>query len=86
MKIRVKYIATIFSLLLLGSMVNEALAHTVTYHILTLPFSTKNSDDGVNLTDRFTNIRVEAIRVIVDDATTVGLPSHFISPLAENFK
>lgn len=58
----------------------------MTYHILTLPFTTKNSSDGVNLTDRFTNIRVEAIRVFVDDATTVGLPPHFMSPLAENFK
>ena len=85
-KTRIKHIVLILTMLLLGGITNEAWGYKVTYHILTLPFTTKNSSDGVNLTDRFTNIRVEAIRVIVDDATTVGLPPHFMSPLAENFK
>lgn len=60
---------------------NEAWAAKVTYHILTLPFTTKKAD-GTSFKE---NIRVEAIRVIVDNGTEVELPSHFMSPLAENF-
>jgi len=83
----IRHIALVVLMLLLGGMVNEAWAgYKVTYHILTLPFTTQNADGSGNLSNRFSGIRVEAIRVIVDDATTVGLPPHFMSPLAENFK
>ena len=73
-------------LLTAGGLTNEAWGIKVTYHILTLPFTTKNATDG-NLTDRCANIRVEAVKVIVnEDSPIVGLPAHFKSPLAQNFK
>lgn len=65
-------------LLVAGGIGNEALAK-VTYHILTLPFTTKKSDG----TDRGTYI-VEALRCTSDELT-VGLPDYFKSPLATNF-
>ena len=71
----------ILLLILLGGTANNAWAAKVTYHVLTLPFTTLN-DDGTNFK---TNIRVEAIRVIVDNGTEVELPAHFRSPLAKNF-
>ena len=71
----------ILLLILLGGTINNAWAAKVTYHVLTLPFTTLN-DDGTNFK---TDIRVEAIRVIVDNGTEVELPAHFQSPLAENF-
>lgn len=64
-------------LLLLGGVTNEAWGK-VTYHILTLPFTTKN-DNGA---DRFTNIRVEALKCSSDELT-VGLPENFMSPLVD---
>ena len=76
------YIALLSTLLLLfGGMTNEAWAAKVTYHVLTLPLNheinhTKAEYDGK---------RLEAIRVIVDNGTEVELPSHFKSPLADNF-
>lgn len=85
-KTRIKHIVLILTMLLLGGITNEAWGYKVTYHILTLPFTTQNADGSGNLSNRFSGIRVEAIRVIVDDATTVGLPPHFMSPLAENFQ
>ena len=77
-----KHIALIFTLLILSGLANEAWASKVTYHILTLPIvnSTYNMKSEIN------GKRLEAIRVIVDDATTVGLPDHFKSPLAKDFK
>ena len=74
-----RHIALIFTLLILGGMANEAWAD-VTYHILTLPFTTKNTD-GSNFK---TDIRVEALRVVVqvtDNGGKVGLPEAYISPL-----
>ena len=79
---RIRHIALILTLLLLGGMVNEVWAYKVTYHILTLPFTTKNADGAGNLTDRCTNIRVEAVKVVVNNTTKIGLPAHFKSPLA----
>ena len=77
-----RYIAFLITvLLLLCGMTNEVWAAKVTYHILTLPFTTYN-DDG---TPYKSDIRVEALRVIVDNGTQVELPAHFKSPLAENF-
>ena len=71
----------ILLLMLIGGSANNAWAAKVTYHVLTLPFTTKKAD-GTNFQE---NIRVEAIRVIVDNGTQVELPAHFKSPLAENF-
>ena len=82
MKIRVKHIAMILTLLLIGSMVNEAWAYKVTYHILTLPMSSST----YNIKSEYGGKRMEAIRVIVNNATTVELPDHFKSPLATDFK
>ena len=77
-----RHIALILTLLLLGSMVNEAWAHKVTYHVLTLPFTTYQ-DDGT--TPKFSNIRTEAIRVYVTNGSTVVLPDQFKSPLATDY-
>lgn len=81
MKQHIQKFALLMLLLLVEGFANEAWAAKVTYHVLTLPFTTKN-DDGSNYK---TNIRVEAIRVIVDNGTQVELPAHFKSPLAKNF-
>lgn len=76
-----QHIALIFTLLLLGGMMNEAWAD-VTYIILTKEFSVKNSD---NSTYKWTNIRLEALRC-TSSGTTVYLPDAFRSPLAKNFQ
>lgn len=67
--------------LLIGGMASEAWAYKVTYHILTLPMSSST----YNIKSEFNNKRMEAIRVIVNNATTVELPDHFKSPLAKDF-
>lgn len=77
-----QHIALIFTLLLLGGVANEVWAAKVTYHVLTLEI---NSSDA-NMVDAVNGKRLEAIRVIVDNAATIELPDHFKSPLAENFK
>ena len=83
-----KSAATLLLLLLLtvGSMADQAWAagYKVTYHILTLPIAPTRYD--YHMKSDINGKRLEAIRVIVDDATTVGLPAHFKSPLAKNFK
>lgn len=67
---------TLLLMLLFGGIANEALAK-VTYHILTLPITTKKADGTV----RGTYI-VEALRCTSDELT-VGLPDYFKSPLVE---
>ena len=67
--------------LLVGGALHSVWAATVTYHILTLPidhsvYHTKAAYDGY---------RLEAIKVVVNNQTTVELPAHYKSPLAENF-
>lgn len=88
------------AMLLIGGVANEAFAYTVTYHILTMPFTTHDKDDDNTYTnDPFVdphshpttdpnrqNVRVEALYVVVDTATIVGLPAAFKSPLAHNFR
>ena len=75
----------LLTLLLLGGMVNEARAYKVTYHILTLPI-----DNNVYHMDGSGNVingkRLEAIRVVDNNATTVNLPDAYKSPLAKEFK
>ena len=70
-------------LLLLGGTINEAWGHKVTYHILTLPMTSTRPG---NTKSDYYNWRMEALRVIVDDASNVELDEHFKSPLAKNFK
>lgn len=77
----IRHIALILTLLLFGGMVNEALAHKVTYHVLTLPMDHTKG----NTLAAVDGYRVEAVRTIVDDGNTVELPAHFKSPLAKNF-
>ena len=100
MKIRrhIGFLMTV--LLLMCGLANEAYAYTVTYHILTMPFTTHDKDDDNTYTnDPFDNphshptdvtarqnVRVEALYVVNDTATTVGLPSQYKSPLAHNFR
>lgn len=69
-------------LLVAGSMVNEAWAKEIRYHILTLPFSVSNYNNSGLYKE---NIRVEAL-LVKSDATTVGLPEQYKSPLADKFK
>ena len=68
--------------MLAGGTANEAWAAKVTYHILTLPIDNTiyKMKSGVN------GKRLEAVKIIVDKQTTVELPAHYKSPLAENFK
>lgn len=72
----------LLTLLLLGGTAGEAWAKTVTYHILTKPFTVMNW----NGTDKFhEKVRVEALQCTSDEET-VGLPDQFVSPLATGFK
>ena len=82
MKIKFRYtriFTFLLTLLLLGGAVNKAWAHKITYHVLTLPFTTYQ-DDGT--TPYVSDIRTEAIRVFVTNGSTVALPDQFKSPLA----
>ena len=72
----------LLTLLLLGGMASEAWAAKVTYHVLTLPIDASTAGMVSAVNDK----RLEAIRVIVDNAATIELPAHFKSPLAKNFK
>ena len=72
----------LLTLLLLGSVTNEAWAYNITYHVLTLPFTTYQ-DDGT--TPNVSDIRTEAIRVYVTNGSTVELPDQFKSPLATDY-
>ena len=79
MKIQIRHIALMLTLLLLGGMVNEtwAAGYKVTYHILTLPI-----DNNIyHLADDFSGKRLEAVRVVDNSATIVDLPAAFKSPL-----
>ena len=82
-KLHIRTLALLFVLLLSG-MTTEAWAYKVTYHILTLPMS--SAADNSNTLAAVDGKRMEAVRVIVDNTTQVGLPPHFKSPLATNFK
>lgn len=82
MILRKQHIIQVMLLLLFGGMANLAWAYKVTYHILTLPMSSAT----YNIKSDYDGKRMEAIRVIVNNATTVELPDHFKSPLAKDFK
>ena len=75
---------TVFMLLLItGSITNEAWAATVTYHILTLPINPSYYD--YHMEAFVTGWRLEAFKVVVNNQTTVGLPTQYKSPLATEF-
>ena len=79
---RHRYIALLSTLLLLfGSMTNEAWAAKVTYHVLTLPIN----NDIYHMKDAVSGKRLEAVKIVVDNQTTVELPAHYKSPLATGF-
>ena len=82
MKLHIRHIALILTLLLLGGMANEAWAAKVTYHILTLPI-----DNSIyHMKSKVSGYRLEAVKVVVDNQTTVELPAAYKSPLATGFK
>lgn len=76
----------LLTLLLLGGVVNEAWAIKAYYHILTLPINTTEGYNIYHLNDAFDGYRLEALRVMVDNAQNVELPAAYKSPLATNFK
>ncbi len=69
-------------LFMTGGVTNYVTAAKVTYHILTKPFNVRTWD---NSGDFKSNIRVEALQCISEEAT-LGLPDQFKSPLATNFR
>ena len=77
----------LLTLLLLGGVANHAWAK-VTYHILSLPMTTKqlNGDNhqAGTLVDFRTNVRVEVLRC-VSNTLTVGLPNEYKSPLVTTY-
>lgn len=77
----------LLTLLLLGGVANSAWAK-VTYHILSLPMTTKqlNGDNhqAGTLVDFRTNVRVEVLRC-VSSTLTVGLPTEYKSPLVTTY-
>ena len=78
------HIIRLFVLLLFCGVVNEMWAIKAYYHILTLPINT--STNTYHMADGFDGYRLEAVRVMVDNAQIVELPAAYKSPLATNFK
>lgn len=64
-----RHIALILTLLLLGSVVNEAWAAKVTYHILTLPIDSVNRYN-YHMKAAVHGYRLEAFKVVVDKQST----------------
>lgn len=87
MKLQIRHIALILTLLLLGGMANEAWAAKVTYHILTLPIVDPAIEGNYDwhMRSEVYGHRLEAVKVVVDNQTTVELPAHYKSPLATGF-
>ena len=88
MKMRVKHIVMILTLLLMGSMVNEAWGK-VTYHVLSLPMTTHQLDgvrniEGTTMSTFRGNVRVEVLRVVSNDLH-VNLPFEYKSPLVTTY-
>ena len=68
--------------LLLAGAQNSTWAATVTYHILTLPID----NDIYHMKTEVNGWRLEAVKVVVDNADKVRLPSQYKSPLVSEFK
>ena len=79
----IRYIA-LQILLLVGGIANEAWAAKVTYHILTLPINPSTRYD-YHMKSSVTGHRLEAVKIVVDNQSTVELPAHYKSPLATGF-
>ena len=67
--------------LLLGGMANQVRAIKVTYHILTLPMNSANSNTLAEVDGN----RVEAVRY-TSESTSLVLPDFVKSPLAKNYR
>ena len=79
---RIRYIALMIAFMLLaGGMGNEAWAAKVTYHILTLPIN----NSIYHMKAAVSGHRLEAVKIVVDNQTSVELPAHYKSPLATGF-
>lgn len=80
------YIRTITILLLifLSGTMNEAWAATVTYHILTLPIDSVNRYNH-HMKAAVHGWRLEAVKVVANNQSTVELPAQYKSPLATGF-
>ena len=74
-------IKTLITALLL-MVAGNSRAAKVTYHVLTLPINATEA----HMVSAVDGKRLEAVRAIVDNATTIELPAHFKSPLATGFK
>ena len=72
--------------LLFAGAANQAWAIKAYYHILTLPINTTEGYNTYHLNGAFNGYRLEALRVMVDNAQIVELPAAYKSPLAKNFK
>ena len=81
MKRYLHFIYILGLLLVLGGITNNAWAAKVTYHILTLPI-----DNSIyHMKSEVSGKRLEAVKVVVDNQTTVELPAHYKSPLVASF-
>lgn len=81
MKLRIRHITLILTLLLLGGLANEAWATDVTYHILTLPI-----DNSIyHMKAEVSGKRLEAFKVTITKQTQLELPAQYKSPLATGF-
>ena len=82
-----RHITLIIFLLLLGGMKSESWAAKVTYHILTLPIVNPATEGSYNwhMNPVVYDHRLEAVKIVVDNQTSVELPAHYKSPLATGF-
>lgn len=76
-------IRTLLVFLLLAGAQNSTWGATVTYHILTLPINPSRYD--YHMKAAITGWRLEAVKVVVNNKTTVELPAEYKSPLATGF-
>ena len=76
-------IRTLLVFLLLAAGQNSTWGATVTYHILTLPIDPSRYD--YKMKDEIEGWRLEAVKVVVNNQTTVELPAPYKSPLATGF-
>lgn len=75
----------LLTLLLLCGVANQAWAYKVTYHILTLPIDS-TTRYNYHLKSEFHDKRLEAVRVVDNNAKKLGLPGAYTSPLAKEYR
>lgn len=76
---------TLLFILCLAGIHSDVWAAKVTYHILTLPIDS-TSRYNYHMKVAVHSHRLEALKVVVDNQTSVELPVQFKSPLAKNYK